>query len=93
MHHLVSDLLQDLRHVPSNELLSLPKIEELKVQSPGIQITRFHEFLADGRHLFVIQALKHRFAGLITKIEGVGFVLCLDGSIERPARELLWQFE
>ncbi len=87
---LVTDLIERSKKIPAEELRAWPAIQEVTVSE--VQITKFHDCIEEGRHLFAIQALNHRLQGMKTDIEVQGFVLNHDGIIETASEELLWQF-
>jgi len=90
---LVEQRLGDLRSKSVTDLLALPEYEEdvVKVNGKDVQLFTIHQIM-EGRHRFVMQAIRQRWGGITTKVVAQGFEIAGDKQIRALTPEELYDF-
>lgn len=86
-----SQQLAAAQALTESEVAALPAVTACPAAS-GETLTLYHDNLAEGRHMVVVQAMRNRWFGLFTSTVVDGFVLERDGTRRALHEREKWDF-
>lgn len=91
LQELARERRATLSTLSDEAIMSLPPMlsETISAQQ-NVQVTQYHDVLAAGEHLVVVQASRERWFGLFTSIAVDGFALVPDGSRRELTEQEKW---